>query len=68
MEAPPEPGAVLLLQLGSPPGPRATHARLARVIHSAEEPGGAWLVGCRFTPPLSEAELATLAQRYARYA
>jgi hypothetical protein len=53
----PGPAAVLLLQL---PGRRAgqTNTRVARVVDVESEPDDRWRVGCRFTPPLSDAELA----------
>jgi hypothetical protein len=58
----PEPGAVLLLQLPSNvPGCPSTH--LSRVVHARERPAGDYLVGCALTPPLSEAELASVRQR-----
>jgi hypothetical protein len=53
-----EPGAVLLVPLWTDlPGTRRTH--LARVVHTTPLPDGTWRVGCRFTPPLSDSELAT---------
>ena len=56
-EGPLEPGAVVLLEL---PGsePADVRSRLARVVRAEVQPDGSWLVGCRFTPPLSGEELA----------
>jgi hypothetical protein len=53
--------AVLLLQL---PGRRAgqTHTRVARVVEAEPGAEGGWRVGCRFSPPLSDAELALVLQ------
>jgi hypothetical protein len=53
--------AVLLLQL---PGRRAgqTNTRVAHVVSAEEGVDGRWRVGCRFSPPLSEAELALIRQ------
>jgi hypothetical protein len=57
-----EPGAVLLTQLwASLPGTLRT--RLARVVHATPLPDGTWRLGCRFTPPLSAAELAMAVQQ-----
>jgi hypothetical protein len=55
-------GAVLMLHLGRPHRPRITYTRLARVAHATMHDSGTWLVGCRFTPPLSDDELASLRQ------
>jgi hypothetical protein len=62
LDCAPEPGAVLLLQLPSNVVGCPT-TRLARVAHATERPGGDYLVGCAFTPPLSEAELASVLQQ-----
>ena len=53
------PGTVLLLQLGAY---RPGHAfpRLARVVHARPRGDGYWIVGCQFTRPLTEAELAAV--------
>jgi hypothetical protein len=59
-----EPSTALLLQF---PGPRrggATHTQLARVAHAGPHLSGAWLVGCRLTPPLTGEELARLRQLF----
>jgi hypothetical protein len=57
---PPPVGAVLLVQLwGRSPGD--THTRLARVAGVTPDVGGTWLVDCRLTPPLSDAEVALAA-------
>ena len=53
-------GAVLLLHLGRPHRPRTSYTRLARVAHATPQESGTWLVGCRFTPPLSDDQLAAL--------
>lgn len=37
---------------------------LVRVIHVSALPEGGWLLGCEFVSPLSEDEVAKLAQRY----
>ena len=56
-----EPGAELLTQLwASLPG--TLRSRVARVVHATPLPDGAWRVGCRFTPPLSDGELAMAVQ------
>ena len=55
----PGPMAVLLLQL---PGRRAGHTntRLARVLDAGPGPDDRWWAECRFSPPLSDAELALI--------
>jgi hypothetical protein len=60
VEVPAAEGAVLLIQLGGPQRPGASHTRLARVARTKSRGPGAWLVRCRFTPPLSNDELASL--------
>jgi hypothetical protein len=51
------PGTVLLVQLwGRRPGTLRT--LLAQVVHATPQPDGTWLTGCRFTPPLSDGEMA----------
>jgi hypothetical protein len=57
----PGPMAVLLLQL---PGRRAgqTNTRLARVLDAEPGPDDRWCVECRFSPPLSDAELGLIRQ------
>ena len=56
-EGPLEAGTVILLEL---PGsqPAEVRSRLARVVRAQAQPDGSWLVGCRFSPPLSAEELA----------
>jgi hypothetical protein len=50
-------GTVLLLeQPGKFPG--TTRTRVARVVHATPLQDGEWLIGCRFSPPLSDGELA----------
>jgi hypothetical protein len=54
-----EPGVVLLVQLA---GPRPGEAlnRLAHVVHVMALPDGYWVVGCEFTQPLADDELAAV--------
>jgi hypothetical protein len=54
---PPLPGAVLLLGL-APPWQGVTVARTARVAHVSRLAERAYLAGCQFTAPLSDAEWA----------
>jgi PilZ domain len=61
----PRPGAVLLLQLGRSQRQGASHTRLARVVRAEPRTGGGWQVGCRFTPPLSDAEVASVRRLFA---
>jgi c-di-GMP-binding flagellar brake protein YcgR len=53
------PGSVVLIRLGDSL-PEGAQTRLARVVHATARRSGAWLVGCEFTPPLSEEELAAI--------
>jgi hypothetical protein len=54
-----EPGALVAVALWNT---RQTFRcpRQARVVRAAEMPGGRWLLGCEFTPPLGEDELRKL--------
>jgi hypothetical protein len=57
-----EPGDVLLLRLpASVPG--GALARRAQIAHVTRRPSGLYLVGCRFTPPLTQGELDSVLQR-----
>jgi hypothetical protein len=60
------PGAVLLIQL---PGPQPGEAsnRLARVVHARALPDGYWVVGCQFSRPLADEELAAVQLELGRY-
>jgi hypothetical protein len=62
-------GAGLLLTEEVRPGTRlalelapAVGVLQARVVHSCELGGGAWLVGCRFDHPLADDDLRALAR------
>ena len=57
--APPPQGAVVLLQL-SGGRPHDSYARLARVARAGPEDGSGCFVGCEFTPPLRDEELAAV--------
>jgi hypothetical protein len=67
MASPPEPGAVLLVQLGRSLRLGASHTRLAHVVHVTPQQGRVSLVGCRFTPPLSRFELEDVARLFAAF-
>jgi hypothetical protein len=58
----PEPGAVILLQLPART-PEGVHTRRARVAHVTGHPGGDYLVGCRFSTPLTAEELVSVRKR-----
>ena len=53
----PGPEAVLLLRLPLRCG-EESHTRAARVAHATPQPDGTWLVGCCFSLPLTDEELA----------
>ena len=40
-----------------------TAARLAPVVHATRQPNRSWLVGCRFCPSRSDAEVALAVQQ-----
>jgi hypothetical protein len=49
-------GTVLLMDQPGQEGKPVRPLRL-RVVHTTTNPGGGWLLGCRFASPLSEREL-----------
>jgi hypothetical protein len=51
-----------LLRLPAPT-PSGAVTRLARVAHATRLPDGGCLVGCRFSPPLTEGELEAVLEQ-----